>query len=102
MIHLGPVLALILALSACGVASTVSDGTQSTLNSIFESGNARRARHAAEDDAKCQRYGFKPGTEAYGNCRLQAEQIRATKAAAAANDRPLKCRPDYAGGIECR
>ena len=35
------------------------------------------------DDAKCREYGFKPGTEAYGNCRLQLEQIRATKRAAA-------------------
>jgi hypothetical protein len=30
--------------------------------------------------------GFKTGTEAYGSCRLQLEQIRATKAAAAATE----------------
>ena len=40
---------------------------------------ARQAR----DDAKCRELGFKPGTEAYGNCRLQLEQIRATSSAAA-------------------
>jgi hypothetical protein len=43
----------------------------------------RRARLAAADDAKCQGYGFKPGTEPYGNCRLQVEQIRATQQVAA-------------------
>jgi hypothetical protein len=37
----------------------------------------------AADDAKCRDYGFTPGTEGYGNCRLQLDQIRATKAAAA-------------------
>lgn len=42
-----------------------------------------KARQAA-DEAKCRELGFKAGTEAYGNCRLQLEQIRATKAAAAA------------------
>jgi hypothetical protein len=38
------------------------------------------------DDKKCRQLGFKPGTESYGNCRLQLEQIRATRAAAAAAD----------------
>lgn len=34
------------------------------------------------DDAKCREFGFKPETDAYGNCRLQLEQIRATQGAA--------------------
>ena len=42
----------------------------------------RPAREAA-DDVKCRQFGFKAGTEAYGNCRLKLEQIRATEAAAA-------------------
>jgi len=33
----------------------------------------------AIDDEKCRKLGFKPRTEAYGNCRLQLEQIRATE-----------------------
>ncbi len=45
----------------------------------------REARNAAADHAKCAELGFKPGTEEYGNCRLQLEQIRATHAAAAAS-----------------
>ena len=47
----------------------------------------RDAARAAADNAKCRELGFKPGTEAYGNCRLQLEQIRATKQAAAAKRR---------------
>ena len=36
----------------------------------------------ARDDAKCRELGFEPGTEAYGNCRLQLEQIHAIERAA--------------------
>ena len=39
--------------------------------------DAARASRVAEDDAKCREFGFEPGTEAYGFCRLQLEQIRA-------------------------
>ncbi len=35
----------------------------------------------ARDDAKCREFGFEPRTEAYGNCRLQLEQIRAIERA---------------------
>ena len=45
-------------------------------------GKTVEARQAA-DDAKCREFGFEPETEAYGNCRLQLEQIRATERAAA-------------------
>ncbi len=45
-------------------------------------GEARRAAADAKADAKCRELGFKPGTEGYGNCRLQLEQIRATNRAA--------------------
>lgn len=38
----------------------------------------------AADDKKCSELGFKPPSDAYGNCRLQLEQIRATERAAAA------------------
>jgi hypothetical protein len=38
------------------------------------------------DDRKCRQLGFTPGTEGFGNCRLQLEQIQATRAAAAAAD----------------
>lgn len=31
---------------------------------------------AIEDDQKCTGFGFEQGTEGYGLCRLQAEQIR--------------------------
>jgi hypothetical protein len=93
---------IVIALGGCGVASTVSGGAQGISRRIFEGSEARRARHVAEDDSKCRELGFKPGTEAYGNCRLQAEQIRATNAAAASANRSVTCRPDYAGGVRCR
>lgn len=35
----------------------------------------------ATDDAKCREFGFKPETEAYGNCRLKLEQIRVAERA---------------------
>lgn len=35
----------------------------------------------AVDDEKCRELGFESGTEAYGNCRLQIEQIRAIERA---------------------
>ncbi len=38
------------------------------------------ARQAAEDNAECVSLGFKPGTEAFGNCRLQLRSIRAMEA----------------------
>jgi len=34
------------------------------------------------DDTKCRELGFKPGSEAYGNCRLKLEEVRAIKQAA--------------------
>jgi len=34
------------------------------------------------DNEKCRELGFRSGTEAYGNCRLQLEQIRTTERAA--------------------
>ncbi len=40
---------------------------------------AREAREAA-DNAKCREwFGYEPGTEAYGNCRLKLEEIRAIR-----------------------
>lgn len=30
--------------------------------------------HAAQDDAKCQSYGAKPGSDSYVNCRVAMEQ----------------------------
>lgn len=33
------------------------------------------------DDKKCREFGFQPSTDVYGQCRLQLEQIRATKEA---------------------
>jgi hypothetical protein len=44
----------------------------------------RQKATEAADDTKCRDLGFKPGTEPYGNCRLQVAQIRATNRAAAA------------------
>jgi hypothetical protein len=36
----------------------------------------REARLAAADSARCESLGFKPGTEAFGGCRLQIMQLR--------------------------
>lgn len=56
----------------------VRDGTLTTfIRETTSPGSTYKSRQAA-DDRKCREYGFKPGTEAYGNCRLQIDQIRAT------------------------
>ncbi|MCE9650716.1 MAG: hypothetical protein K8R18_13935 [Parvibaculum sp.] len=38
---------------------------------------AEQARLDAVDNQNCVDLGFKPGTEAYGNCRLKLKEIRA-------------------------
>jgi hypothetical protein len=38
---------------------------------------AEKARLDAIDHQNCVDLGFKPGTEAYGNCRLKMREIRA-------------------------
>jgi uncharacterized protein YceK len=40
----------------------------------------------AADDVKCREFGFKPGTDGYGNCRLQLEQMRVAKSGGVASD----------------
>jgi len=45
---------------------------------LTDPGSLQRSR-AAEDDAKCRNYGFRPQSEAYGNCRLKLEEIRAIR-----------------------
>ena len=48
---------------------------------------ARIEPRKADDDAKCRDFQFKPGTEAFGNCRLSLEQIRATERATDTTER---------------
>ena len=81
---------LALALAGCA-ANWETDGTfTGFVKEVANPGSTYEARQAAEkaqqaaNDAKCRELGFKPETDAYGNCRLQLEQIRATKQAAAA------------------
>jgi hypothetical protein len=54
-------------------------------DTIFENPTTRKERLVAVDDAKCRELGFSRGTDAYGNCRLQLEQIRAANRAASAS-----------------
>lgn len=42
------------------------------------------ARQAALDEAECVKLGFTPGTEGFGNCRLQLRILRAQESGAAA------------------
>lgn len=44
---------------------------------------AEQARLNAIDNQNCIDMGFKPDTEAYGNCRLKLKEIRAQQAAEA-------------------
>jgi len=40
---------------------------------------AQQAQLDAYDDQQCQELGFRPGSQAYGNCRLRMREIRATE-----------------------
>lgn len=77
---------VVAAIGLCGCTATdgtpiIYDGSVTGLaNEIASPGSTYKAREAA-DDTRCRHYGFKPGTEGYGNCRLQIDQIRATKSA---------------------
>lgn len=55
----------------------VSDGTmRGFVRELAEPGSLHKTQ-MAEDDAKCRRYGFTPGTAEYANCRMQVDQTRA-------------------------
>ena len=55
-------------------------------------GSTFKAREAA-DENRCLRYGFKPGTDAYSNCRLQLDQAREI------NDSRGTSRAEMSGGL---
>jgi hypothetical protein len=38
-----------------------------------------QARHEMAQDQTCQNYGFKPGTDGYGNCRLELNRQAAAE-----------------------
>jgi hypothetical protein len=67
-----------------GIYGTVFSKPTSLLQqeAAFEERRKQQAATHSQDDAKCRELGFQPKTEAYGNCRLQLEQIRATQNAA--------------------
>lgn len=79
----GLVLSVGLALAGCNSTEgrpPIGDGTiRGFVSEVTRPGSLQEARNNA-DDTKCRDYGFKPGTDAYGNCRVQMEQIRATRA----------------------
>jgi hypothetical protein len=56
----------------CGIITSVAGDCAAVLT-----------RREAADDAKCQGYGAKPGSDAYVQCRIGLDQIRATNEAAA-------------------
>ncbi len=70
-----------LALAACAPASEGSLLGAIWPDKTKEAQQAREEAQGAADDAKCREFGFEPRTEAYGNCRLQLEQIRAIERA---------------------
>jgi hypothetical protein len=63
------------------------DSAAGHIEDLLRPGQRKLARQAAYD-TRCREYGFKPGTEGYGNCRLKLEQIRAT-------ERSGRVRSDY-------
>ena len=71
-----------LALAGCAAGdSTCVTAPDGTVRAFMCDPGARQAYRERADDAKCREFGFEPRTEAYGNCRLQLEQIRAIERA---------------------
>lgn len=85
-------IAYLLGVAVAACSMTAKDGTPivregplpgdgsliGTIQELVEPGSTYKRREAA-DDLRCRQLGFRPGTEVYGNCRLQREQIRATE-----------------------
>jgi len=68
-----------LSLAGCGTSGPFianEDSAAGRIEDLLRPGQRQAVREAMHD-AKCRGYGFKIGTEGYGNCRLQLEQIRA-------------------------
>ncbi|MGB3809935.1 MAG: hypothetical protein WA943_07535 [Parvibaculum sp.] len=63
--HKWMALAALLMMTAC-----VSPEQQAAMNAAQQQADAR----------ECQNYGFKPGTESFGNCMLKLKEIRAQEA----------------------
>jgi hypothetical protein len=66
--------------------------------------NADRGRITAADNETCAGYGFKPGTDAFANCRMRLETQRADHQEAAArypqlNPRCTSAGPEHSAGI---
>jgi hypothetical protein len=63
----------------CRADPLVGDGTmRGFFRELSSPGSLQRSKDLA-DHAKCRDLGFRPQTEAYGNCRLKLEEIRAIK-----------------------
>ncbi|WP_331372872.1 hypothetical protein [Sinorhizobium chiapasense] len=58
-----------------------------TLIAAGLSGCMTATERAARDDAECQSYGARPGSDAYVNCRVAQGSIRAQQAQASAQRR---------------
>jgi hypothetical protein len=55
-----------------------------------------------KDDAACRRYGAKPGTDIYIQCRMQQDTLRSSnKNAAAARNSTTTCMPSGYGNVTC-
>jgi hypothetical protein len=75
-----------LAVLLTGCNATTQDGTPVTTNGTLTglvrkiaSPGSTYMNRAALDDKQCRDYGFVPGTQAYGGCRLQLENARQAK-----------------------
>jgi hypothetical protein len=75
------IMSLAVAVTGCSGGPPARDGTIGAIIQDTQRPGDRQAAWRTIDDAKCRDFGFKPGTDAYGNCRLQLEQMRVPKSA---------------------
>jgi hypothetical protein len=73
----GAAILLAAALGGCAASSPAIDETDRRDAVANLHSHTATGRTGASDDAKCQAYGFRPGTGGYADCRARLRQGRA-------------------------
>lgn len=77
---LGAFFVLFLLLPGCKTSDgtpVMTDGSLCGAVAEMQAPGSTYRRRESEDDARCQQFGFRPGTEGYGRCRIERDKIRA-------------------------
>jgi len=85
-------LVLALAITGCAPAMEAAFGP-----TPHKAARMERERLRAQADAKCQEFGFKPGTKDYAYCRLRLEEAYSPKTTVSPDDGDRRAAPPSQG-----